>query len=174
MATNEAEIVNKVKQSQKLVTVDLQKYYDETPVAGLDLKEFLYEGLILKEQEFRQGLEDHNWSQYEGKYLSVFCSTDAIITRWAYMLVVQYAAPFAEDIFEGKEEEARFELYRRKLEHIDWSDYKDKFVLLKGCSNKPVPESVYLYATKKLLPHVQKLMYGEACSNVPVYRKPRD
>lgn len=171
MATAEGEIVNKVKQSKKLVTIDLQKFYDETPVAELDLKEFLYEGLILKEDHFREKLEDHDWSQYQDKYVTVFCSTDAIITRWAYMLVAQYAAPHAKDVFEGREEDISFELYRRKLDDVEWAEYKDKFVLLKGCSNKPVPESVYLHATKKLLPHVAKLMYGEACSNVPVYRK---
>lgn len=173
MATAEGEIVNKVKQSKKLVTIDLQKFYDETPVVELDLKDFLYEGLILKEEYFREKLEDHDWSKYEGKYLTVFCSTDAIITRWAYMLIVSYATPYAKDIFEGREEDLLFELYRRKLDSVDWTEYEDRFVLLKGCSNKPVPESIYMHATKKLLPHVAKLMYGEACSNVPVYRKSR-
>lgn len=172
MATQEGEIVNKVKQSNKLVTLDLQKYFDETPILEFDLKEFLYEGLILKEKEFRTRLEDHNWEQYTGTYLTVFCSTDAIISKWAYMLVARHAAPFAKDVFKGSKEAFLFELYRRKLEEVNWEEYKDKFVILKGCSSKekPVPESVYLFATNKLLPHVKKLMYGEACSNVPVYR----
>jgi hypothetical protein len=172
MSTQEGPIVNKIKQSKKLVTVDLQKYYDATPRIGLDLKEFLYQELILKEQEFRTKLEQHDWEQYRNKYLCVFCSTDAIIPSWAYMLVTQHAAPFAADVLMGTTKEVLFELYRRKLEEIDWSQYRDKFVILKGCSgkDKPVPESIYLYATKQLLPYVKKLMYGEACSNVPVYR----
>ncbi len=174
-ATQEKTIVNKIKQSKKLVTLDLQKFYDETPLVELDLKDFLFQELILKEKEFRKALENHDWEQYEDKYLWVVCSSDAIISKWAYMLVAQHANPFVKDIFEGGKEGVRHELYRRKLDKIDWSEYKDKFVILKGCSDKekPVPESVYLYATKKLVPHVQKLMYGEACSNVPVYRKPR-
>lgn len=171
MSTAEGEIVNKIKQSTKLVTIDLQKYYDDTPISELDLKQFLFEGMILKENHFREALEKHDWSQYQNKYLTIFCSTDAIIPRWAYMLVGQDASPFAKDIFQGKKEGIIFELYRRKLEDIEWSQYEDKFVLLKGCSDKPVPESVYLYVTKLLLPHVSKLMYGEACSNVPVYRR---
>jgi hypothetical protein len=83
--------------------------------------------------------------------------------------------PYAKDIFEGDKMDARDELYRRRLAKIEWEQYKDKFVILKGCSDnkRPVPESAYLYATKKLVPHVKKLMYGEACSNVPVYRKKR-
>lgn len=172
MAEQEAEIVNKVKQSEKLVTFDLQQYFDRTPIAELDLKDFLFEGLILKEQEYREQLESFDWRQFQDQYLAVYCSTDAIISKWAYMLVAQYAAPFAQDVFKGSKEDFLFELYRRNLEKIDWSEYKDKFVILKGCSSKekPVPASVYLYATNKLVPHVKKLMYGEACSNVPVYR----
>ncbi len=170
-----AEIVNKVKQSKKLVTIDLQKFYDATPIEELDLKDFLFQELILREQEFRDKLEQFNWKQYEDKYLCVHCSTDAIISKWAYMLVAQHAAVHAKDVFEGKKEDILFELYRRNLEEVDWDQYRDKFVILKGCSDKerPVPESIYLYATNKLVPRVKKLMYGEACSNVPVYREPR-
>jgi hypothetical protein len=118
-------------------------------------------------------LEKHDWEEYSGKYLAVFCSTDAIISKWAYMVVTQHAVPFTKDIFQGDESVVRDELYRRSLSVIDWEQYKDKFVILKGCSDsdKPVPESAYLYVTKKLVPYVQKMMYGEACSNVPVYRQ---
>lgn len=174
MATDtQGEIVNKIKQSDKLVTIDLQKHYDSTKRAGLDLKQFLYEGLILKEKDFRADLEAFDWSQYEDQYVCVYCSTDAILSKWAYMLVAQHLTPHAKEVFQGRPDDILFELYRRKLESVDWSSYEDKFVILKGCSDKdkPVPESVYLYATQKLLPHVRKLMYGEACSNVPVYRK---
>lgn len=173
MATDTSgEIVNKVKQSDKLVTIDLQKYFDATPRAGLDLKQFLFKEMILKEDDFREQLENYDWSQYEGQYVGVYCSTDAIISKWAYMLVGQHLAPHAKEVFKGTKDDMLFELYRRKLEDMDWSAYEDKFVILKGCSgkNKPVPDSVYLYATQKLIPHVKKLMYGEACSNVPVYR----
>ena len=173
MATDtKGEIVNKVKQSDKLVTIDLQKYFDDTPKAELDLKQFLFKGMILKEQEFRDQLEQFDWSQFKDQYVAVFCSTDAIISKWAYMLVGQYLTGYAKEVFKGQENDMLFELYRRKLENVDWSSYDDKFVILKGCSSKekPVPESVYLYATQRLVPHVKKLMYGEACSNVPVYR----
>ena len=170
--TTEGEIVNKVKQSDKLVTIDLQKYYDSTPRTELDLKRFLFKEMILKEDEFREQLKNFDWSQFEGKYVGIFCSTDAIISKWAYMLVGQHLAPHAKEVFEGRTDDMLYELYRRKLQEVDWSQYEDKFVILKGCSSKekPVPESIYLHATQKLIPHVKKLMYGEACSNVPVYR----
>lgn len=173
MATDtQGEIVNKVKQSEKLVTIDLQKFYDSTPRAGLDLKQFLFKEMILKEDNFREQLEGYEWSQYDGQYVGVYCSTDAILSKWAYMLVGQHLAGHAKEVFKGQPDDMLFELYRRKLEAVDWSAYQDKFVILKGCSgkDKPVPESIYLHATQKLIPFVKKLMYGEACSNVPVYR----
>ena len=173
MATDtQGEIVNKIKQSDKLVTLDLQQYFDETPRAGLDLKQFLFKGLILKEKEFRRQLKEFDWSRYEGRYVCVYCSTDAILSKWAYMLVGQHLTHHAKEVFKGKPDEIIHELYRRKLDGTDWEKFRDKFVILKGCSDdeRPVPDSVYLYATQKLIPHVKKLMYGEACSNVPVYR----
>ncbi|WP_138429661.1 DUF2480 family protein [Fodinibius saliphilus] len=166
------EIVNKVKQSEKLVTIDLQQYFDTTPRAELDLKQFLFKGMILKEEDFREQLNEFDWSQFEDQYVGIFCSTDAIISKWAYMLVGQHLAPHAKEVFEGDSDDMLYELYRRNLKQVDWSSYQDKFVILKGCSSKekPVPESIYLHATQKLIPYVKKLMYGEACSNVPVYR----
>ncbi len=165
-----SEIVNKVKQS-KLETIDLEKYAEGIELHELDLKEFLFQGLILKEAEFREKTEQFDWSQYAGGYLTLYCSTDAIIPKWAYMLIVQLASEHATDILYGSREEALRQIFRQKLDQVDWSRYDDRFVLLKGCSKLDVPADIYMYATKKLLPHVRKLMYGEACSNVPVYRK---
>lgn len=168
-----AEIVNKVKQS-KLETVDLEKFADGTDLHELDLKDFLFKELILKEKEFREKMKEHNWEQYDNAYLTVYCSTDAIIPKWAYMLVVQHSSDYAKNVFFGTKQEATNQLFKVKLDQEDWSQYEGLFVLLKGCSKMDVPPDVYMYATQKLLPHVQKLMYGEACSNVPIYRKPRN
>ncbi len=167
-----SEIVNKVQQS-KLETVDLEKLAAGVAVQEMDLKDFLFQGLILKEGEFREKMDSHDWSQYDGKYLTAYCSTDAIIPKWAFMLVVQYAENHAEDVFFGSKKDAISQIFRQKLDAVNWNQYEDRFVLLKGCSKMDVPPDVYMYATKKLLPHVRKLMYGEACSNVPVYRKTR-
>ncbi|MCC5905900.1 MAG: DUF2480 family protein [Balneolaceae bacterium] len=167
-----SEIVNKVQQS-KLETVDLEKLASGVTVQELDLKDFLFQGLILKEGEFREKMDAHDWSQYDGSYLAVYCSTDAIIPKWAFMLVVQYAEYHADDVFFGSKKDAISQIFRQKLDAVNWNQYEDRFVLLKGCSKMDVPPDVYMYATKKLLPHVRKLMYGEACSNVPVYRKTR-
>ncbi len=165
-----SEIVNKIKQS-KLETVDLEKLAADVNVYELDLKYFLFQEMILKEKEYREKMESHDWSQYEDGFLTVHCSTDAIIPKWAYMLVVQHAQEHAKDVLFGTKQEALSQIFRQKLDQTDWTKYDDRFVLLKGCSKMDVPADVYMYATKKLMPHVRKLMYGEACSNVPIYRK---
>ena len=165
-----SEIVNKIKQS-KLETVDLEKIAGGIVIHELDLKDFLFQGLILKEREFRDKMDAHDWPQYEDGYLAVFCSTDAIIPKWAFMLVVQYAEGFAEDVLFGRKDEVFSQILKKRLDQQNWEAYKDSYVLLKGCSKIEIPAEIYMFATKKLLPHVSKLMYGEACSNVPVYRK---
>lgn len=166
-----AEIINKVKQS-RLVTIDLERLLPrELKISELDISRFLFQGLILRESEYRKHLEEFPWEKFEDQNLAIYCSTDAIIPKWAYMLVTQYATGFASDVFYGRRENVISDLFERKFSEIDWEEYRDKFVLLKGCSKVDLPASVYLNATKKLLPLVAKLMYGEACSNVPVFRK---
>lgn len=167
-----ADIINKVQQS-KLVTIDLEKWIGEPDIRVFDLKDFLFMEMILKEKEFREKMEAHDWAQYEGAVLAVTCSTDAILPKWAYMLVAQYASPYAKEIFEGRKEQVLERLFFQRFDATDWSEFTDKFVLLKGCSKMNVPAGVYLEATRRLMPHVKKLMYGEACSNVTVYKKPK-
>ena len=168
------EIVNKVKKQDKLVTIDLETFDSKKTIIDFDIKDFLFKGLILKEKEFRKQLSEYVWEKLDGKCLALHCSTDAIVAKWAYMLVTAKAKKFAQDVFYGSPEGVAKKLFKRNLDAHDWTAYQDKFVLLKGCSTSPISEEIYLHATKKLLPHVKKLMYGEACSSVPVYSKPRN
>ncbi|MEX0844374.1 MAG: DUF2480 family protein, partial [Balneolaceae bacterium] len=126
------EIVNKVQQNTKLVTLDLQKFHDPTPIEELDIKQFLFQELMLKEKDFREQLKEFDWSQFEGKYLTVYCSTDAIIAPWAWMLITSYASEFAKEVFLGKKKAFLHQLYKSALDGYDWDQYEDKFVLLKG------------------------------------------
>lgn len=168
---SEDVIVNRVKQNTKLVTIDLQKFNDDTPVKKLDIKDFLFKEMLLREKDFREQIKNYDWAQYENSYLCVYCSTDAIIAPWAWMLITAEASEYAAEVWKGTEETLRHDLFRRKLEKHDWSAYEDKFVLLKGCGDIHVPDSIYLLATNKLRGTAKKIMYGEACSNVPVWRR---
>ena len=163
-------IVNKVKANTKLQTLDLATlFYDPVPIIELDIKAFLHMELLLKESDFRDYLKNHDWSQYEGTYLSVYCSTDAIIAPWAWMLITTYASKFAKEVFHLSRSEVSHELYRRNIESHEWGQYENKFILLKGCGDIHVPDSIYLLVTNHLMKVAKKIMYGEACSFVPVH-----
>jgi hypothetical protein len=164
------EIINKVAQSG-LVTLDLEEYYPREEIAVFDLKPLLFREMILKEKEFRAGLGDFDWSRYTGKILAVTCTADAIIPAWAYMLVAGYARPYTRSIILGDRLAARQQTFLANLQTIDPEAYTDKRVIIKGCGDVAVGPFAYLEITRLLQPVVKSLLYGEACSNVPVYKR---
>jgi len=164
------EIINRVTNS-KLVTLDLEDYYPEGDRILLDIQNWLYEGLILREQDFREMIKNHDWQQYKGKYVALTCSTDAIIPSWAYLLISVHLAPFAKIFVIGDLDLLENLIFQETVESIDTESFKDVPVIIKGCSNKYIPESAYALLTKRLLPKVSSLMFGEACSSVPLFKK---
>lgn len=164
-------IENKVAKSG-LITIDLQQFEARRPILSFDLKDFLYMELILKEKDFREALDKHPWENYSGKILAVYCSSDAIIARWAYMLVATYAVQAGAEVHFGTPSEVHELILLQNLRSHDWQQYEGKRVLLKGCSDRELSPSAYLEATSLALPWTSRLMYGEACSFVPIYRKP--
>lgn len=164
-----SEIINRVSQS-KLVTFNLEDYYPKGNRVVLDIKDWLYEGLILREKDFRAQLEDFDWSQYKDGYVALGCSTDAIIPGWAYMLISTKLQPYAKKIIIGDLEMLESSLYQSVIENLDVSEFADKPVIIKGCSNKPVPANAYLWATTKIQTVAKSVMYGEACSSVPLFK----
>lgn len=163
-------IVNRVAQS-KLITFDLEEHYPEGQRVLLDIKQWLYEELILKEKEFRAFLDEHPWGNYQDAYVALNCSTDAIVPGWAYLLVASKLSPFAKKVVVGNLEDIETALYRSILENLDTSTFKDKPVIIKGCSNKPVPQNAYIMAMMKIQEVAKSVMYGEACSSVPLYKR---
>lgn len=165
-------LVNKVAASG-LITIKLEEFLPTEPLVEMDLKDYLFHGLILKEKDFRMALKEMDWTQFDGQVLAVYCSTDAIIPMWAYMLVATYATPHAHTVFQGtKDEFLRHALYQR-LDEIDYEQYEDKRLVIKGCGDEPVPASAYLEITRRLQPIAKSIMYGEPCSTVPIYKKKR-
>lgn len=167
-----AEIVNKVALSS-LKTFNLEDYYPAGERKQIDIKDWLFEGIILKEKDFRTTLKNQDWSQYQHAYVALYCSSDAIIPGWAYLLVTSYLNEFSKKVVFGNLEFLNSLLYQEALQNVDFSQYEDKPVIIKGCSNKPVPENAYLLALQKLQPVAKSIMYGEACSAVPLYKKPK-
>ncbi len=163
------EIINRVAHS-KLITFDLEDYYPEGNRVLLDIKHWLHEGQVLKEKEFRAFVLSHDWEQYQNAYVALHCSTDAIVPGWAYMLVTAKLQAYASKIVQGNLQDLETSVYQSILENLDLSEFKDKMVIIKGCSKKPVPLNAYLLITSRLQPVVKSLMYGEACSSVPLFK----
>jgi S-adenosylmethionine/arginine decarboxylase-like enzyme len=170
MSENKDEIINRVAQS-KLITFNLEDYYPQGKRVILDVKDWLYEGFILKEKEFRAHVAGHDWEQYTNAYIALSCSTDAIIPGWAYMLITSRLQPYAKTVVVGGLEELETSLYQSVIETIDVSSFIDQMVIVKGCSNKPVPPNAYVWITAKIQTVAKSVMYGEACSSVPLFKR---
>lgn len=168
----EKEIINKVSESG-LVQIDLEELFPGGDRVLFDLKNWLFEGLILKEKDFREQLKNHDWSFYKNKFVAVTCSADAIIPTWAYMLLATYLDPFAKKVVFGDLKKMEQELFHFEILKLNPEQYKDQRVVVKGCSNKEVPVSAYMELTALLRPFVKSIMYGEPCSTVPVYKQPK-
>lgn len=166
----EQQLVNKVTNSG-LITINLEEFYPDQEITTFDLKDFLFHGLILKEKDFRLSLKELDWSGYQDKIVLIQCSADAIIPLWAYMLVTQYLSGIASDVFAGNAEEYLKAHYKQVLEQKNWEDMVDQRIVVKGCSDKFVPEEAYALMTKILKPLAKSIMFGEPCSTVPVYKK---
>lgn len=166
------DIVNKVAAST-LTTFDLEDYYVPGDRILIDIHDQLFQGLILKEKDFREYVKTHDWSIYQGKLVAVTCSADAIIPTWAYMLLAVALQPFAQKIVFGSLEDLEISLFLASLKAIDWQQFRDAKVVIKGCSKVNVPAAIYVEATVRIRPYASSIMFGEPCSTVPLYKKPK-
>ena len=172
MNGQEQPLVNRVANSS-LTTLNLEEFFPPESFLEFDLKEFLFKALILREKDFRLALKTHDWSQYKDNVLLVYCSSDAIIPLWAYMLVAAYATPFAKEVFQGSQEEYLKYYFQQKINALDFENLAGKKIVIKGCGDLPVPAAAYTIITNKLQPIAQSIMYGEPCSTVPIYKQKR-
>lgn len=163
------EIINKVANSA-LEVFDLEDYYPKGIRTQIDISQWLLEGFLLREKDFREQLKNHDWTQYQDHYVAINCSTDAIVPAWASILVAIQLAPYAKKVIDGNSEDIDAALYEELLPKIDYSAYENKPVIIKGCSKKPVPKRAYILAAHYLQPFARSIMYGEACSAVPLYK----
>jgi len=164
------EIINKVAQSG-LVEVNLEDYYPQGERVVLDMKQYLFQELILREKDFREFIKNEDWSFYQNKYVAIICSVDAIVPTWAFMLLTIVLEPFAKKIVFGDLMTLETILFTEALSKINTADFLDQRIVIKGCSNLPVAESAYVEITRILRPIAKSIMYGEACSTVPLYKR---
>ena len=163
-------IVNKVAQSG-LITLDLATLYPKEAVMGFDLKPFLFMEMILKEKDFREQLKLHDWNMFDGAHAAVFCSADAIIPVWAYMLVATYLQPVAVSVRMGTPDEVKTDLLLENVDSMQLDEFADQRIVVKGCGEIPIDDKAYLAVTAKIAPVARSIMYGEPCSTVPIFKR---
>lgn len=164
------EIINKVAQSS-LMVFDLEDYYPKNERVILDISQWLHGGFILKEKEFRVFLKNFDFEIYKNKLVALNCSTDAILPSWAFMLVSSYLQPIAQKVVQGSLHQLDLAFYEEVIANLDFSIYDNKPVIIKGCSKKPIPEEAYVMATQIMMNYARSIMFGEACSAVPIFKK---
>lgn len=169
----ESGIVNRVANSA-LALFDLEEYYHPAERVLFDIKEYLFQEVLLREKDFRAFVKSYDWSEMKGKNVAIYCSSDAIVPAWAYMLLSSVITPYANMVVLGDLEALEQALYQEALSKVDWDQYMDAKVVLKGCGKVPVPTYAYVEATRILRGVASSIMYGEPCSTVPVYKRPKN
>lgn len=164
------EIINRVAKSN-LKTIDLEDFYPPEQRVIFDISSWLYQGLILKEKDFREQVKNYNWEQYQDTYVALSCSTDAIIPSWAYLLLTTRLQPYVKKVVVGDLKLLETVIFQEIIESLDVLEYQDKPVIIKGCANKPIPPSAYSFLIHKIQPVAKSILFGEACSTVPLYKK---
>ena len=163
-------IVNRVSKSP-LISIDLEEYYPSERRVILDIAPWLENKMVLKEKQFRKTVKNHNWESYKNCYVAINCSSQAIIPSWAYLLVSSNLAPYAKEQVVGDLDLLETVIFSKIIDNLDLNIYKNKPLIIKGCSNKPIPNSAYVALIKKLQPVAKSIMFGEACSAVPIFKK---
>jgi len=165
-----SEIVNKVENSS-LVQIDLATFYPQGKRSTFDLKPWLFQELILKENDFREHVKNHDWLQYQDQYVAITCSTDVIIPSWAFLMIAIALEPFAKKAVYGNQETLETVLFEEVFANHDFTQYKDSKVIIKGCGHLPIPQQAYVSYISKLTPFANAIMFGEPCSSVPLFKK---
>ena len=163
------EIINKIANS-KLVTVDLEDFYPIGERISFDIKDWLFQETILKEKDYREHVKNHDWSQYQDAFVALHCSVDVIIPSWAFLLITVNLSPYTKRIVVGDFKTIETVLFNEIILNLELDQFQGKHVLIKGCSEKPIPETAYVNLAQKLVLVATSVMYGEACSNVPLYK----
>lgn len=164
------EIVNRVEKSG-LITVDLEKVIGKLEVHEYDLSIHLFQGLVLKEKDFRKQIKETNWADYEGQNVHIVCSVDAIVPIWAYMLVLSKLEAVTSLTVVGSEDDLKKKLISNKLSELDLSQFENAKIVVKGCGDEEIPLFAYGEVMRLLMPVASSIMFGEPCSTVPLFKK---
>ncbi len=164
------EIVNRVAKS-KVEQIDLEDFYPKNPFVTIDISQWLFEGLLLKEKEFRQSLNDYDWGQHQNQFVNIICSADAIVPSWAFLLIGLHLQPFAKKVVYGTMEDLKNSVWEEIIGQISLKKYENKRIVVKGCGKKSIPLNAYVQLTNRLKTTAKAILFGEICSAVPLFKK---
>lgn len=167
-----SELVNRVAVSP-IVSINMEEFYPQEERVIFDLKPFLFQELILKEKEFRHDLKELDWSQFSERWVAITCTVEAIIPTWAFMLVCTYLESRSKGYVVGSLENLEQHIAEVTLSGLSPAQFKDRPVVIKGCSKYPIPLFAYGRIVSLIQNHAKSLMFGEPCSTVPLYKKPK-
>lgn len=167
---NNMEIENKIANSS-LKIIDLEEYYPTEERVFFDLKGLLWQEQVLREAEFRDFLKNQDWSTYKNKYVAINCTADAIIPSWAFLLITTYLQPFAKKIIKGDLLLLEIFIYQEIIDQIPINTFENARLLIKGCSKIEIPDQAYIYLIQRMQPYAKSIMFGEACSTVPLFKQ---
>jgi hypothetical protein len=165
-----SEIVNRVEASG-IITLDLEELIPDNIQSHIDIKDQLFQGLILREKDFRAWVKEHDWSQYQNHDVAIYCSADAVVPTWAYMLIASAISPVTSSVYFTQPDNLSAMIAERAISQIDTIKYSDCRVVIKGCGNRDISNHAYVQLTSKLVPIAKSVMFGEPCSTVPVFKK---
>lgn len=163
-------IINKVAASG-IITLDLARFLPKNPIETVDLSTYLWMGMVLKEKEFRAAVTATDWKIYQHKTIALYCSTDAIVPTWAFMMISGVLQEAGAEVYFGNAEEVRQKLLLENIDKMDIAPFERAKVVVKGCGDEYISEAAYVAITMKLKPVVKILMYGEPCSTVPLFKR---
>lgn len=164
------EIINKVAKAN-IIQIDLGDYHTKETIHEFDIKQALWQELVIKEDLFRDFVKTFDWTALDSKYIALFCSVDAIIPAWAFMLITTELKKVNAAIYFGDKKEVQSQLFFTNLQSINVDELENQRVMVKGCSTIPNPNRAYVELTDLLVPKVKMLMFGEPCSAVPVFKR---
>ncbi|NEN25100.1 DUF2480 family protein [Cryomorpha ignava] len=163
-------IVNKIANAG-LNVLEMSRFTSDEEIQTIDIASQLWQGIALKEKDFRAYISETDWSAFDNKYVAVFCSVDAIVPNWAFMLIASSLAPHTQHIYFGKPAEYASYIVLQRIEKLDLEEFRDQRVMVKGCGDKAIDFSAFGALAARLTPVVKSLMFGEPCSTVPVYKR---
>lgn len=171
--TEETEIIRNRVAESGLEAINLSHYLPQpSDQISLGISAFSGGEPIIREKIFRQNLKAFDFTVCKGKIVCLVQDLDCVVQPWVWMLLTAHLHPVAAWVTVGPWDapnEAAYIFHRFSLDYPP-ERLKDRRLIFSGCGSLSSAPLLYARITAYVLPHVKSLMFGEACSAVPVFK----